>query len=299
MLAFRRNALLILALCLVLFGCINSEEHQKLKADYEAVKAENTSLKSQLISLETKLDELENGAERLLAKARLSFEERDYDQSVSICNKLIETHPESKEAATAKSFLSKIEAIKKKDKAEALRREKAQKAEEARIKQAEAARLKNSLKSMMIRKDKVEGITWYTPYKSLVWHSYIKSYGGTEAPISLYIGKRSTPWLRMKLYYNSGDWLFVKKVIAFVDGVKLDLTFGEFERDHAGGEIWEWSDVSPTELDLTVVKRIIDSKEAIIRFYGNKYYNDKVVEKRHKQALQDALDAFKLLKQLN
>ena len=296
MFASRRNILLILALCLLLFGCVNSED-QKLKADYEAVKAENESLKSQVSSLEIKLDELENGAERLLAKAKLLFEEGDYDQSVSIFDKLIETHPESKEAKTAKSYLSKIEVIKKEEKAEALRKEKARKAEEARKEKADEARLKKSLKSMMVRKDKVEGITWYTPYKSLVWHQYIKSYGGTEAPISLYIGKRSTPWLRMKLYYESSDWLFCKKAIAFVDGAKLDLTYNTFEIDNSSGDIWEWSDVTPTDWDLTVIERIINSKEAIIRFYGNQYYNDRVVKKRHKQALQDALDAFKLLKQ--
>lgn len=299
MFVLRRNLLLIFTLCLVLFGCVNAEEHQKLKADYDAVKTENESLRSQVSSLEAKLDELENGAERLLAKAKLFFDEHDYDQFTSIYNKLIEKHPESKEVKTAKNYLSKIEAIKKKEKAEALRKEKARKAEEARKKKAEEARLKKSLKSMKIRKDKVEGITWYTPYKSLTWHKYIKSYGGTEAPLSLYIGKRSTPWLRMKLYYESSDWLFVKKAIAFVDGAKLDLTYETFERDNSGGDIWEWSDVSPTDWDLTVIERIINSKEAIIRFYGNQYYNDRVIKKRHKQALQEALDAFKLLKQTN
>lgn len=282
--------------CVVQYGCVNSQEHNELKEKYLKVVEENEQLNSRISELESIVDDLRNGAARLYGLGKENFDNKRYDDAFSNFQNLLAKHPESTEATKAKRYITKIESIKKKAKAEADRKEKARQAEALRKQKAKEARIKKSLAAMRIKKDKVENITWYTPYKSLEYHSYAKIYGGTEAPISLYIGVRDgNPWLRLKLYYEASDWLFVKQAIAYVDGQKWPLRIGRFERDNGSGDIWEWLDVSPNESDLSIVKKIITSKEAIIRFYGDQYYGDRTVKVRHKKALQEALDAYTLL----
>lgn len=272
------------ALCISLFlisGCTN-EQYETIKKEHAQLKTENAELKNKIAALEQELDELKNGASRLFSKGKEEFRQAKYTDALATFSKLKTKHPESPEAKRASSLISKSQ--------RKLAQIEAQKKREAR--QA-LAKIKKSLSAMDVRTDKVEGITWYFPkrIKNLSWKY--------KAPISLYIGKdKKSSWLRLKLYYQDEDWLFIKKTVAFIDGQKYYFSkfpHESYTHDSGGGYIWEWQDASPDEADLEIIAKIIRSKEALIRFYGQKYYGDRKVTQTHKRALQEALDAYKFL----
>jgi len=103
------------------------------------------------------------------------------------------------------------------------------------------------------------------------------------------------PWLRLKIRYYGSDWLFVESFFVVVDGERFDKAYAEFERDHGGGDVWEWYDESPTAKDLEMIKKIISSKKATIRFVGRQYHRDHVIDTNEKRALQSVLDAYEAL----
>jgi len=69
----------------------------------------------------------------------------------------------------------------------------------------------------------------------------------------------------------------------------------QFERDHGSGSIWEWYDENVSVADMTMIKAIIKSKKATIRFIGNQYRRDHVISTQEKKSLQNTIDAFEAL----
>lgn len=278
-----------------LIGCFpNQDELNELKNKNISLEKKNqeltrkiTDLQKEIKELKKQVDDFRFGAERLLGEARLSFEKKEFEDSIKTINLLREKHPASKEAAEGKLLLAKVEkeikkleAIKEKEEKE---KERKRKAEEL----ARKRRLANALKQLSKQYDEVEKISWYYPrrYNLNKWKSGIGLYIG---------GKGNYHWLRLKLKYAASDWLFVKRVKINIDSQNRNLDCGEFERDHSS-VIWEWCDKSPSELDLLLIKDIIKSKKTIIRFSGQQYRDDHIVTKAEKRALQDVLDAFEVL----
>ncbi|MEG6507180.1 hypothetical protein [Nitratidesulfovibrio sp. 1201_IL3209] len=271
----------LLFFSVMLLGCNTSDvaqENARLTQELSALTSERDSLAErvselgkELSALRSELDEIKHGAGRLLSDGERHLSDKNISDAEKAFSYILGKHPTSKEADVARAHLKKI--------SEDRERQEREKAE----------RINNSLDFMRVTTDKVEGITWYTPKKAL------GGYGETLSPLILYVGKKSEPWLRMKLFYKSDNWLFVDKAIAYIDGVKHAISGDMFERDHTGGTIWEVSDVSPTSVDLYVLREIIKSKETIIRFYGKQYHNDRKMTPAFKKALQEALDAYEVL----
>ncbi|MEM7223230.1 MAG: hypothetical protein AAF495_09645 [Pseudomonadota bacterium] len=163
----------------------------------------------------------------------------------------------------------------------------ARKAEQIAVKKRQLAK---ATASMRKKEDKLEKITWYYDKRS-------PRYTSSRSAMFLYFGKRKDgpPWLRLRLQYTAGDWLFVRDADIFVDGRKYQPFWGEFERDHGSGDIWEWIDLSPSSTHLQMIRDIIDSKEATIRFRGDQYHSDKVISAGDKAALNQVLVAFNAL----
>jgi hypothetical protein len=98
-------------------------------------------------------------------------------------------------------------------------------------------------------------------------------------------------WLRWKLQYASESWLFAKAYIVAADDKRFEQQ-ARFERDHSGGNIWEWHDAPAGKRELEIVQAILDAKDVTIRYIGNKYYDDRKVSSQEKQALRNVLNAY-------
>lgn len=155
-------------------------------------------------------------------------------------------------------------------------------------KQQEEKRLASALQKMRKTTDKIEGIDWYRDKASPVYTN--------QNGFFLYIGKQgvTAPWLRLRIQYLAEDWLFIESFIVVADGQRFERSRVKFERDN-DSRIWEWYDESLTDADLQMIKSIIVSKEAVIRFNGRQYRKDKTITASQKAALQNVLDAYKAL----
>lgn len=139
--------------------------------------------------------------------------------------------------------------------------------------------------------DRVEGITWYK-------HPNQPRYVNSRSTAYLYIGRKGAagrPWLRMKVQYTSSDWLFVKRVIAWHDGIKEPLISGYFERDN-NSNIWEWMDVSPNDSQIEMLRSLGNANEAILRFEGDQYRKDVKLSAGDKRAIREVLEAYKVMR---
>lgn len=164
-------------------------------------------------------------------------------------------------------------------------------AELKRAEQAQLAVYRSALKKMRVETDKFNGTKFYTDRSTPYYANYSKFY--------LYIGKTEggDPYLRFKVNYSDDDWLFVESASVNIDGDVRDLDVGsEWERDNGSGDIWEWVDVNATETHLSIVRDVIRSKSAVIRYFGSKYRDDRTITSAQKRALQNVLDAYEALK---
>ena len=101
--------------------------------------------------------------------------------------------------------------------------------------------------------------------------------------------------MRLKIRYYSDDWLFIKSFFVVADGKRFDKSAAKFERDHSSGSIWEWYDESVSISDVQMLKTIITSKKATIRFEGDQYHSDHQITLAEKQAMQRVIDAYEAL----
>jgi len=161
--------------------------------------------------------------------------------------------------------------------------------EAERVKKAqEERRLATALQKMTKNTDKIEGIDWYRDKSSPAYNN--------QNGFFLYMGKSGTvaPWLRLRIQYYAEDWLFIESFIIVADGQRFERTGTKFERDN-DSKIWEWYDENLSASDLQMIKAVIDSKEAVIRFNGRQYRKDKTITSDQKTALQNVLYAYKAL----
>ncbi|OPY88765.1 MAG: hypothetical protein A4E71_00221 [Smithella sp. PtaU1.Bin162] len=159
-----------------------------------------------------------------------------------------------------------------------------EKTKREREKQEEVKRVADVTKKMSKKIDELEGITWY---KDASTHAYHTS-------VHLYFGKKesASPWLRLKIRYYDNRWLFIKSFFVVADGQRFEKPVAKFNRDNSGGSIWEWYDENVSDADLIMIKAIIKSKKATVRFIGDQYREDYTITEQEKRALQNVLDAF-------
>lgn len=163
----------------------------------------------------------------------------------------------------------------------------------AELKEKEKERaLQQALSSLQTETDKVEGITWYKP-------STYPYYANSRSYVLPYIGHQgSSTWLRLKFHYTGDNWLFFEKITISIDGENYYKTYSYYdvERDNGSGDVWEWVDISPTNADIEMLKKIADSKETIVRFQGDNYHYDLTVKSSDKTAISQVLTAYEALK---
>ncbi|MGC9330978.1 MAG: hypothetical protein ACP5DZ_03770 [Bacteroidales bacterium] len=193
-------------------------------------KEKEAELQKRITELETQLDECKNGADKLLAKIKLSFEEEDFDKVKNIYSELKKRHPETEAFKEAtKIYENSLEIEEKK------RKETERIAEEERQKKLQAL---NKLKK---KPDDVSGITWY-------YNPYFTHYNNRNLT-SIYMGNKESrqPWLILKMSYQGDDWIFFERAFLSYDGNTKEIIFDEYDNkktENSGGSVWEWIQVS-------------------------------------------------------
>jgi hypothetical protein len=157
---------------------------------------------------------------------------------------------------------------------------------------ARNAKYLSALRSMRTSKDNFNGITFYKDRSTPYYANY--------STFHLYIGKSSgsDPYLRFVVRYSDDDWLFVDNAEINIDGSRYDLNVSssEWETDNGSGDIWEWIDITPSDYHLGLIDKVINSRSAVIRFYGSQYRNDRTISSSQKNGLRNILNAYEALK---
>ncbi|PKK35114.1 hypothetical protein BWI96_18855 [Siphonobacter sp. SORGH_AS_0500] len=136
----------------------------------------------------------------------------------------------------------------------------------------------------------------YDEFKKIGWYYAPNGFRyKSDNQVSAYMGKEGENiWLRFVVAYSGDDWLFVKGCKILTDKNDYDIIpENDFERDNAGGDVWEWIDETMTPTYFSMLEDISTSKKAKIRYNGNQYYHDRNITQREKQAIATILKAYK------
>ena len=151
------------------------------------------------------------------------------------------------------------------------------------------AEIKSILSRMRVDEDRVYDVKIYTP-------NVMPKYWNERCYV--------LPWLQvtengvamgLTVNYTGDDWVFFKKAIFSVDG---DLTtksfvYSEIHHEARYGDVVEQVevDIGNSQSDISLLERIANSKETIVRFDGE-YIHDFTVPDSDKQAIRDVLALF-------
>jgi hypothetical protein len=257
------------------FCGVSKKEHEKLKSELENAKLENKNLTLKVDSLKNQLDSIMYGPERLLASAKKFITKKEYEEAKRDLELLIEKHPTSSETIEGEKLLTNVKSL-----IEKIKNEK---------ELAEKQRLANSTKKLISSYDKIEKITWY---KDRALHNSF----AVLPRVYLYMGIKtgSYPWLRFVIQYYGDDWVFLNKYIIHVDGEKMVLIPPSQPNREVGsaGSVYETNDLLVTTEIEKIVKAIMNSNEAIIRFSGPDKAMDYTVSSLEKKALRNIIDGY-------
>jgi hypothetical protein len=102
------------------------------------------------------------------------------------------------------------------------------------------------------------------------------------------------PNLVLRTIYNADSWLWVNRVSVLVDGTSYQFTRGDFIRDN-NNTIWEWRSEKPSPHQLFVLNKIAEGQTATLRFYGDEFYSDRKLSRKHKTAISEVLALYDAL----
>lgn len=136
-----------------------------------------------------------------------------------------------------------------------------------------------------------DGSSWYR-------HPNSPRYQDLRPYLTLYIlesgtGKRS---LEFFINYTGDGWLFIDSAQLNIDGEFISLPRSSWSRDN-DSDIWEWTGYNATPQLIEIAERIANSKRAVIRFNGQKFYDDYVIPRKDKTVIQEVLMAWEIMKE--
>lgn len=269
----------ILLTLILLTSCNNSPQPSQI--DHSEI----TELKAKIENLKKQLDECENGADKLLSRANLLFDQGEFARSKSNITMLLEKYPTSPEAERGKklqpSIDSEIEEL-------ALKKKK----EELNKKRKEEQRLADATSKMRRKVDDMNGVTWY--------HDKTSPRYTNQNGFFAYIGTidDTHPWLRIAIQYKADDWLFIERYIIKVDDKTYTIEenkYGEIQTDNGNGGIWEWLDRAVDQKEMEIIRAVATGKNVKIRYVGKHYHKDRTITSSEKRALRNVLDAYEVL----
>lgn len=127
-------------------------------------------------------------------------------------------------------------------------------------------------------------------------HPNTPRYTDTRSYLAVYAGQNGgRVWLRMRLNYTNDSWLFVEDAALNIDGETVRLPYFDWKRDN-DSEIWEWIDVTVDASLRVTLEKIAASKSTIVRFNGQKYYENVTIRESDKQVIRDMFLVEEVLK---
>jgi hypothetical protein len=148
----------------------------------------------------------------------------------------------------------------------------------------------NPLKKMVIDYDEFSDRTTYQDSTS---PSTVDD-NGIYLSIFAHDHKKKPAFISLKIRYYADKWLFIQSYSFSIDGERYSFTPIKVFRDN-DEQIWERSaDVLDANI-YKIVKAIIKSKTAKIRFNGTESIDDREITDEEKQAMKNVLDAYKEL----
>lgn len=153
--------------------------------------------------------------------------------------------------------------------------------------------LRVALSKLKADKDEVKQVTFYEPStmpKYIDSRTYL-------LPYFAYDGK-SSPTFRIKYNYCGNDWIFWTKIIFAVDDVRYTKEVGYFDpnRDVSSAKVVERLDEWASLEEKNILRKIVDSKKTIIRFEGDDYHYDLIMNEADKKAIGEVFTAYDLLR---
>jgi chromosome segregation ATPase len=117
-------------------------------------KKRESELENRITELETQLDDCKKGADQMLAKIKIAFDEKKFSDVKSLYYEIQNRHPESAEFTEAKAIYDRV-----------IIDEEEKRKEAERIAEKEKAEKLKALNKLKKSYDDVSGITWYKqPY---------------------------------------------------------------------------------------------------------------------------------------
>lgn len=259
-------------LAALLSGCGQADKENAVRLEGQVEK-----LQAEVSSLRAELDQERNGPARSLAKAKDEISQNHFALAKKILSDLISRFPESPQSQEARSLLTQTNA-------NILAAERASQAEAAKAAEEKRKSIARLDANLVKNVDEIKGITWVSHKAVPVLANYMSLYFGLKD------GSAESLPLRMKFNYFADDWLFVQTVTIKADDQVFELGKMEFERDHASGSIWEWSDTKAVSREI--LDKILSAKKVVVRYDGRQYYHDYVLPESQKTAMRETLLAW-------
>jgi len=285
-----KNSLLILAAILFLTSCSDKEREMELENQVSEITGQLTELTEQVIELKNQLDECENGAEKIHAKMKLSFEEKDFSACKNYYQQMEEKHADSELFAEVKSIYDKVV---KEEKEETERINNAYKKQERERKQKVEKEKQEKLKTLNKLKknhDDVSGVTWYK-------QPYFTHYTNSNKT-SIYMGESgSNRSLRLIMSYKGDNWIFFERAYLSYDGNTKEIVFdryGDKKTENDGGVVWEWIDVNIKGDVVSFLREFAKSPNAKMRLSG-KYTKTRSLSSNEKKGILAVLNGYDAL----
>jgi hypothetical protein len=144
------------------------------------------------------------------------------------------------------------------------------------------------LAGLRVKRDDIEGITWYSP----------EAASGYKTATYFYIGQKQSgqPWLRWKIRYYGDDWLFIRRHRVKIDQHEAEtlLPTKDIKRDNSGGSVWEIFDESAIE-HAQLLNHMLAGSSAYLRMDGSEGYNDLTLDGVQLQRMRDVLLVYRHL----
>ena len=148
----------------------------------------------------------------------------------------------------------------------------------------------NALKSnFRIKKDEFDkdATIWYIPKSAPSFvneNAFYCYFGITDGKV--------TPLHLISQYY-ADDWLFIKEYKFSIDDKSYSYIPYRIKTDNGdGGMIWEWSDEIADNNINNILKAIINSKNAKIKFEGKDYYKIKNITSAQIKSIKETIQLF-------
>lgn len=204
---------------------------------------------------EMEINECKNSATNLLKNANKMFVDGNYQDALTIYDEIIQIYPTSKEAEIALQKKIELNQIKKNI--------------------YENQRNIEAQRNLNIERDAFKERTFYEDKRG-------KEYSNI-AKFNLYFSlpdNSNTPSdLRFVIGYKGEDWLFIDRITFLIrDGEKITIS-ADFKRDYNSDFVYEWTDIEYNNSIKKVIDAIIEGKAVLIRFHGDKYKKDVMMNK--------------------